>query len=157
MAKGRLDTLYVAVQFFLFGLFLLPITWPLPQLLPRWFGLAAAGVGLLVCLVAILQLRKNLQAWPSPKEGGVLISHGLFAWVRHPIYSGLFLAFAGWALFTGSLYKLLVACLLLGWFFLKSRYEERLLLAKFPEYRNYRAKTGRFFPPLRLFTFRPTR
>ena len=76
------------------------------------------------------------------KENHELICRGSYALVRHPIYTGLLLAYIGTAQAlwptAGSL-TLLAAFLLAGW--IKSRQEEKLMESQFPDaYPAYRKK-----------------
>lgn len=59
---------------------------------------------------------------------------GAYSLVRHPIYSGLILAAFGWALLRGSPLGLIYGVVLLVFFDLKARREERWLAAKFAAY-----------------------
>jgi protein-S-isoprenylcysteine O-methyltransferase Ste14 len=101
--------------------------------------------GFLIILLAILQLNKNLTPFPTPKENGELISTGLYKYIRHPIYTGIFLASIGIAFYTGSYWQLAIAIILLILFYFKSTYEESLLIQKYKDYEAYIKKTRRFF------------
>lgn len=117
----------------------------IPQFLKLVF-LFVALFGILVLIVALLQLNKNLSPFPTPKTNSQLVKHGLYKFVRHPIYTGLLLLFFGYAFYSLSAYRLLIAFLLLLLFFLKSRYEEQKLIERFSNYQDYKLTTGRFFP-----------
>lgn len=58
--------------------------------------------------------------------------------MRHPIYSGLTLAAAGWSLMWSSVAALFAALALLGFFDVKARREERWLEAQFTGCRHTR-------------------
>lgn len=111
-----------------------------------WFGVAIFVIGALITVIAVLQLNINLSAFPSPLADSKLIEAGVFKLIRHPIYTGLILAFFGYAIVDDSGYKLLISLGLLLWFYFKTLYEERLLIEKFPEYLEYKKRSGRFFP-----------
>ena len=125
---------------------------------PRWFGgvgssgagravaIAAMVCGLALALAAGLRLGRNLTPLPVPVADGRLVTSGVYALVRHPIYGGLLVLALGWGAFAGSLGTLVAALALWGLFEVKSRFEERALLARFPEYARYRAGTRRFVP-----------
>ena len=68
--------------------------------------------------------------------------------MRHPIYAGLIIGALGWSLLTNSLLALGLAVVLLIFFDIKSRREERQLLARFPAYADYRRRVRKFFPYL---------
>ncbi|WP_081212186.1 methyltransferase family protein [Salegentibacter sediminis] len=142
------DIAYVGLQLTLFLSFLLDISL-LNFRLPVWIDyllLPLIFLGAGVVIIALLQLKTNLSIFPSPLNGSQLITHGLFKYIRHPIYSGILLTAFSLAFYLGSGYKLLIAFLLLILFYFKSSYEEKLLLQKFPEYRDYMKRSGRFWP-----------
>ncbi|MEG9328381.1 isoprenylcysteine carboxylmethyltransferase family protein [Salinimicrobium catena] len=151
MAVPKKDKIFVALQFLVFLVWLIPVEEWRFQLSENMHILAliVAGTGLLIILIAFLQLNTKLSPFPSPKKGARLLTSGVFAFARHPIYSGvLFMAF-GLSVWLGSGYKLLISLLLLLVFYFKSRYEEIRLQEHFPEYVFYKRQTGRFFPKFR--------
>lgn len=148
MAVPKKDKIFVALQFLLFIAWIFEVEkwqFELSENLQA-LALIMAIIGLLLVLVAFLQLNTKLSPFPSPKQGAKLVIGGVFAFARHPIYSGvLFMAF-GMSFWLGSGYKLLVSVLFYILFYLKSRYEEQRLTEAFPEYPEYKKNTGRFFP-----------
>jgi protein-S-isoprenylcysteine O-methyltransferase Ste14 len=141
------DFFLVGIQLVLFVLYTVPVEWSLEFF--SWFktiGWIVASVGLLIVVIALLQLNSNLSPFPTPKDNAVLIQNGLYAWVRHPIYTGVLLLFLGYGIYLASLYKLLITFLLWLLFYFKTQYEEVQLQRKFFEYKNYKRKTGRFLP-----------
>ncbi len=90
-------------------------------------GLAVTAAGALAAIVARVYLGTNWSGRPSIKEGHELIRRGPYALVRHPIYSGLFLAAIGTAIAFGQTRSLLALPLVLAGFWVKIRAEERLL------------------------------
>lgn len=148
MNIGKKDFFYVAIQFILFAAFVFPIAdyrFIVPEFL--WFSALFICIsGLIICLIAVLQLNTNLSPFPSPKTKSSLISNGLYGIVRHPIYSGIILAALGYGVFSGSVWRIGIGCALWLLFIFKSKFEEQLLAEKFPEYHNYKKKTWRLFP-----------
>jgi protein-S-isoprenylcysteine O-methyltransferase Ste14 len=113
---------------------------------PRAIALALMALGLSLALAAGFRLGRNLTPLPVPVVGGRLVTSGVYARARHPIYGGL-LAFAlGWSALHGSLGTLAATAALWTLFEVKSRFEERALLGRYPEYARYRAGTRRFVP-----------
>ncbi len=156
MQRPAKDRLFVTVQLILFIMyFLVPpiVRWHLPG---GWnlLTLIPAASGIVICITSVLQLKRNLTPFPSPVPGGQLITSGMFKWARHPIYSGLILFFTAFAVYQGSLGKVLVALLLLVLFYVKSRYEEHLLEKSYLLYLQYKRRTGRFFPKFRKRTIK---
>jgi len=143
----RKDILLVTIQFILLTIFYIPFFSNVFQTPPivKYAGAIVSTLGFLIILIAILQLNKSLTPFPTPKENGVLINTGLYKYVRHPIYSGIFLAAIGIALYNGSYWQLAISFILLILFYYKSKYEEFLLIEKYNEYENYKKGTRRFF------------
>lgn len=148
MALDRKDYLYVTIQFLLFAAYMLPIRFVEWTVAPiaKWIGLGVAVLGLLIDVLAFLQLNTSLSPYPTPKVGGELVQSGLYAYVRHPIYTGLLLVTFGYAFHEASVYKGLVSIALLVLFYFKTSYEEKRLEAVYPEYPAYRQRVGRFLP-----------
>lgn len=148
MRLKRKDYVLVALQMLVFILYIfdLPILkLDFPEVV-QITALISSVFGTLVILVAILQLNKNLSPFPTPKSGSRLIETGLYKYVRHPIYTGILMTFSGFAIFSLSGYRLLLSLILYIVFVVKVDYEERKLSERFRDYKNYRKRTGRFFP-----------
>ena len=85
----------------------LPIAGLDARFLPRaawlvWLGAALTAAGLLFCVWARRLLGRNWSGMVTLKEGHELITSGPYRWVRHPIYTGLLLGFAGSAIARGE-------------------------------------------------------
>ncbi|MCU0511510.1 MAG: isoprenylcysteine carboxylmethyltransferase family protein [Anaerolineae bacterium] len=120
---------------------------------------SAAGVvaGLLLIVIGLacvaLAVRAHQQAnhtpprvSPEPRPAAGLVQSGLYARIRHPIYTGVLSVAFGLALAHGHPAAFGVALALTGWLTLKSMYEETLLLRQWSAYAAYRQRTGRFLP-----------
>jgi len=139
---------WVAGQFLLFAA-LIVIALRFPGTGPvAWRG---AGAGVLVAAAAVAiagakALGRNLTPFPKPGASGELIQHGIYAKIRHPLYTSVILAGFGWALVWLSWPAAVVAAALIPFFHAKSRREEDLLRQRFPGYREYETRTNRFIP-----------
>jgi protein-S-isoprenylcysteine O-methyltransferase Ste14 len=102
--------------------------------------------GSILALAGVLRLGSNLTPLPYPKSDATLVETGPYALVRHPIYSGLILAAFGWALFVHGWLTLSYAIVLLIFFDVKSRIEERWLSEKFTGYAKYRKRIRKLIP-----------
>ena len=92
-------------------------------------------------------LGASFSPFPRPVEGGSHVARGPYRYVRHPMYVAIVLAAAGWALlWHGAAGAILT--LLLAFFDLKSRREERWLESAYPSYAHYRLRVRRFIPGL---------
>lgn len=104
--------------------------------------LCVLGVGL-----AILGRASLGEGWAVPtKASEELVTSGAYAYVRHPIYSGMLLAMLGSAIGQNVLW--LLPLLVYGpQFILSARREERLLLEQFPQrYPAYMKRTKMLLP-----------
>jgi len=113
-----------------------------------WAGVLLAALGSVLVAWAKIHLRGNFSVTLGVREGHQLIATGPYAWIRHPIYTGFLLLFAGGALVHDSgatlVFLFLPFCVLFYW---QSWEEEKLLEERFgDEYRRYRAATGRLLP-----------
>lgn len=149
MTKSKADYFFVGGQLCLFIAFILPFRWHIIHFSFAALNWALMLFGFTLILWAFIQLKTNFSPWPSPKPNGDLVQTGVFKYLRHPIYSGIILMLGGWALRQQNLYQLLVVAGLLVLFYFKASYEEKQLCKKFPTYKEYQQKTGRFVPKLR--------
>lgn len=144
------DIVFVLIQFGLFLAFFLEVE-TLQIEFPEyifWLGIAVLLFGALLTTTAVLQLNVHLSPFPSPLPGSKLIQNGAYKFARHPIYTGILLSFLGYGLIVDSVYKLLIVTALFLLFYFKTIYEEKKLDNFFPEYSEYKKRTGRFFPRL---------
>ena len=116
--------------------------------------LTIAGFGvILVSIVINLLARQELARNWSPLAGTSaeqsLIKSGIYARIRHPIYTSGILLSLGLALVTSSLGGLALFILAVIAFVVRINAEEKALLAKFGvEYQEYAKKTGALLPKL---------
>ena len=105
-----------------------------------WLGLGAGLGGIGLWVLAMLHLGKSLAVLPG---GDRLVTHGVYKFLRHPIYLGIDLTFLGLFLAIGSTAGMAyLALVVLPLNFVRARLEEKALLAKFGEtYRIYRDQT----------------
>ncbi|MEZ5318999.1 MAG: isoprenylcysteine carboxylmethyltransferase family protein [Vicinamibacterales bacterium] len=89
--------------------------------------------------------RRSFHATAGPTEGG-LVTTGPYRFVRHPIYASVcWFSAAGAAAFHDLPALLCVTLVVLG-ALTRMGLEERLLAARYPEYRAYAARTARMIP-----------
>ncbi len=112
--------------------------------------LLAAGVGLGSWALGVNK-PGNFNIRPTPKAGAQLVLSGPYRWIRHPMYSAILIAGqagvttapnAGQSLL-GLLWVAMLAVLLV-----KLLLEERHMLAQYPAYAAYKARTKRLLPGL---------
>lgn len=109
-------------------------------------GVALCALGVVLAITARVYLGRNWGMPMSQKEDPELVTTGPYAFVRHPIYTGIFLAMLGSTIGL-SIFWLLPLFLVGGYFIHCARQEEKLLLAQFPErYPAYKRRTKMFLP-----------
>lgn len=117
---------------------------PSPPLV--WIGAALTAIGVAVAIWARLHIGRNWSPRPAMKEEHELVTGGPYAFVRHPIYSGLILAALGTAL-TGSVFGVILVIVSVALFLSRVGTEERIMLELFPgAYPSYQARTKRLIP-----------
>ncbi len=110
-------------------------------------GAAITLAGVLFAIWARRNLGRNWSAAVTIKQGHQIIRSGPYAYIRHPIYTGMLTAVIGSALATGEYRGLLAFAIILFGFFRKARKEEALLAANFGEpFLKHKQRTGFFLP-----------
>ncbi len=106
--------------------------------------LCALGIGLAIWARAYLG--RNWGMPMSRKENPELVTTGPYAYVRHPIYTGMLIAMLGSAIGESPFWSL--PLVLFGIYFVYSaRSEEKLMIEQFPEqYRAYMKRTNMLVP-----------
>ena len=118
-----------------------------------WLGLGLAAAGIVLTLVAQLQMGASWRIGVDDSERTELVTAGVFAWVRNPIFSAMLLASFGLALAVPTALALVLPPVLLLALELQVRLVEEpyLLRTHGARYRAWAAQTGRFLPRLGRF------
>jgi protein-S-isoprenylcysteine O-methyltransferase Ste14 len=114
-----------------------------------WPGaiLIAAGLGFSVW--ARQRLGRNWSGTVQVKQDHQLIRDGPYRFVRHPIYTGILVAFLGTAVVIGHWCGILAVLIAFGSFWRKLTLEERFMRETFGSvYEEYRARTAALIPYL---------
>jgi len=142
-------TKVVFLLFLIVQTLLLPAVFPIttnPEIL-RWIGLILYTIGLVIALVGRFQLGKN---WANIEDYQILqeqqlVDQGLYALIRHPIYTGDILLVLGLELALNSWLVLLVIPLAFVTY-RQAKEEEQILADAFEGYAAYQEKTKLFLP-----------
>ncbi len=106
------------------------------------------GLSLVFMLMGYMLLSKGWTQIHGARGG--LVSDGIYAYARHPQYTGLFLVIIGFLVQWPTLLTALMAPIMLYAYVHLARVEERRAEAEFGEaYNEYVRKTPAFFPPLK--------
>jgi len=113
-----------------------------------WLGAVIFALALLLLWKSHADLGRNFTPTVQLKEDHALVTHGVFRYIRHPIYA----AHALWGIAQALLLQNWIAGLSMLVFFLplyltRVPNEEKMMLEHFgEEYREYLSKTGRIIP-----------
>jgi protein-S-isoprenylcysteine O-methyltransferase Ste14 len=109
-------------------------------------GVALCGLGIGLAILARGYLGRNWGMPMSRKENPELVTNGPYAFVRHPIYTGILLAMLGSAIDEIAFW--VVPLMVFGAYFIYSaRREEKLMIEQFPElYVAFTKRTRMFLP-----------
>ena len=148
---GRRGEYLVVLQFVLFFAFIFVPAWsPVASaaLAPlRWGALALCGaVAMALGGLGALHIREYLTPLPYPVDHSQLVQHGVYAWVRHPLYSSQLFAALGWTLYTLSLSHLLILVIGFLFFDYKASKEEAWLTERHPHYKDYARRVRKLVP-----------
>jgi protein-S-isoprenylcysteine O-methyltransferase Ste14 len=110
------------------------------------FGFILFIAGLLLAIWARIYIGKNWGMPMTEKEDPELVTSGPYSYIRHPIYSGVLLAFLG-TLMAGNA-SFLPAIVIAGIYFIYSaKTEEKIMTKQFPKvYPTYKNKTKMLIP-----------
>jgi protein-S-isoprenylcysteine O-methyltransferase Ste14 len=117
------------------------------QVLPENIFLFVAEI--LLCFIGLWSsflLNKNFSVLPVPVINAVLVNYGPYKYVRHPIYAVVILLAVIWTVGKFSYTSLIILLMLVIVLIVKLNYEEKLLSAKFPDYKNYQSTSKKLIP-----------
>lgn len=120
---------------------------PLPEPV-RAVGLALMAVGIVLTLIAQIEMGASWRVGVDPSEMTDLVTTGLFAWVRNPIYTAMLTALLGLVLAVPNVLAAVAFFVaFVGLELHVRKVEEPYLLRRHPEgFRAYARRVGRFVP-----------
>lgn len=114
-----------------------------------WPGVILIAAGLGFSVWARRHLGRNWSGTVQVKQDHQLICHGPYRLVRHPIYTGILVAFLGTAVEVGTWGGILAVLIAVGSFWRKLTLEENFMRETFGSaYEEYRARTAALIPYL---------
>lgn len=112
-------------------------------------GTAMVMLGALFNIIGRLNLKGNWANHIKIYDDHVLITTGVYQFVRHPLYASIMLMlFGGCLVYRNWLCFLMTMVIFIPFMYYRAKQEEKLLDSVFPDYESYREKTGMFFPKL---------
>lgn len=108
--------------------------------------LALAGIALAALSITTFRRARTTLDPRDPSRASALVTHGVFALSRNPIYAAFLLWLLAWCLVLGNPFALAGALVFLAWMnSVQIPAEERALAARFGEaFENYRARVRRW-------------
>lgn len=136
------------MQFILFGILIITTRYSFAEIpyFLRYSGIIFLSIGGFFGTAGVLYLGRNLTPFPRPRKSGSLVTHGVFNYVRHPIYTGLLFGTFGWSLIISNVIGMIVVFTLFVFFDAKSRREEAWLVERFPDYEEYKKQVKKLIP-----------
>jgi protein-S-isoprenylcysteine O-methyltransferase Ste14 len=107
--------------------------------------LASSAVVLGFWAIYIMKIG-NFNISPEPLPNGKLRTNGPYKILRHPMYTSLITFSLAYLIDVFSVYRFILFSLLLLTLILKLNFEEKLLIERFPAYKEYISKTFRILP-----------
>jgi protein-S-isoprenylcysteine O-methyltransferase Ste14 len=145
--RQGLGSLLVVVQFALLAVL---AWWALAALRAGTTPMAAWALWLSAAALGLWALRANrpgnFNIHPAPREGGALVEHGPYRWIRHPMYTSVMGLAAGCVVAAPSLASVAATLCLGGVLLTKSHLEEHWMAEHHAAYAAYRARSKRFVP-----------
>jgi protein-S-isoprenylcysteine O-methyltransferase Ste14 len=111
-------------------------------------GAGVAVIGIVATALAQLQMGVSWRIGVDPSERTGLVTDGVFAWVRNPIFTAMLIAAAGFTLLVGNWVAIAGFVALVVALEVQVRLVEEpyLLTAHGAAYRTYAGRSGRFVP-----------
>ena len=121
-------------------------TFPLPIWF-RWLGIVTGILCSALMYWTLNSLGRNLTDTVVTRAEATLVTHGPYRWVRHPFYVTAALLMASVTVLAANCLIGAGSVLALGLLTIRTPKEEQMLIERFgQQYRDYMAKTGKFFP-----------
>jgi protein-S-isoprenylcysteine O-methyltransferase Ste14 len=143
---------FVAIQFTLIGLIIISVVLENVYLhhavssISRIAGIILLITSLFVIIVTLSNFKQMVTPNPVPRDSAVLITNGIYKYIRHPMYLSALSGLIGLALFYCSYYALILCAAGIFFITIKIKYEETFLTAKFPQYKEYSLKSKKLLP-----------
>jgi protein-S-isoprenylcysteine O-methyltransferase Ste14 len=114
----------------------------------RAAGFLAFALGFALTVAAQMQMGASWRIGVRESEQTALVTHGIFAWMRNPIFTGMLLALVGMLLLVPTLLSLAALVVTLAGLELQVREveEPHLRRSHGAAYLDYARRVGRFLP-----------
>ena len=152
-SRGAFFAFVIALMTEMFGwpliIFVLAPLFDIPNLAAPYFSTighwpATAGTALSLFGLVLIAI-----GWKQIHAATSLVTSGIYKYMRHPQYTGIFLFTLGWIMHWPSVVTLVLWPVLTAAYVWLAKFEERQAIEEFGEvYKEYSTKTKRFIPGL---------
>lgn len=123
------------------------LPWRAPSIASLVAAVPFLVLGLWLAVASFSALGKALTPTPLPIAGAGLRTTGPYAWVRHPMYTSVLLLTLAAVIFAGTWWSWGWSLVIFTFFWLKSRWEDRLLMQEYgDQWRQWAQQTGALIP-----------
>ncbi|MEZ4647831.1 MAG: isoprenylcysteine carboxylmethyltransferase family protein [Candidatus Eisenbacteria bacterium] len=112
----------------------------------RFLGMTGVFLGIGIAFRAFRDLGASFRVSPEPKGDAVLVRHGIYGVLRHPMYTSAVIASAGMLWIRPSPRVLLASALVVVFYLIKAKYEEGRLRRRYPNYTEHAGLTFGVIP-----------
>ena len=150
-SKGTFIAFVIALMTEMFGwplfIFLLSPLFDIPKIAPEYFRSIGHWVALVGTGISFFGLILIAVGWKQIHKAESIVKNGLYKYIRHPQYTGIFLFTFGWILHWPSIITLFIWPILLLAYYWLARFEEKMAIEDFgEEYKIYMQHSKRFIP-----------
>jgi protein-S-isoprenylcysteine O-methyltransferase Ste14 len=149
--SGKPDAgLLLIIGPFYAALYLAPLEYYLAKsetrLVTMIIGYSLFVIGALIRFIALANLKHNFSMAVECKDENLLVTNGMYKYVRHPLYAATILIASSGCLIFSSVFCWLFFLLLIYGIILRINKEEIFLNNQFSGYKEYSRKTRKLFP-----------
>ena len=112
-------------------------------------GLALSLIGCVLSIVALWKLKNSFSLMVEVRQ---LVTTGMYKYMRHPLYFSELIHALGTTLLLLNSISLPAYVIFFTLEIIRAKFEERKFLKLLPEYADYKAKTGFFYPRFRALS-----
>ncbi len=152
-SSGTFVAFAIALMTEMFGwplvIFLVSPLFEIPVLAPKFFQTVGHWPSTVGTAMSLLGIALIALGWSQIHRAEGLVTTGLYRYIRHPQYTGIFLFTLGWILHWPTIVTLILWPVLVGAYVWLAKREEKQAIQEFGSpYLDYAARTKRFIPIL---------
>ena len=103
-------------------------------------------LSVIIGLSAIFSFNQWVTPVPIPRLNSKFVKRGIYSVIRHPMYLSVILFILGCLIYFQSVCSYIPFLLVVYFFTYKIKFEESLLIEKFPGYKTYQSETKKLLP-----------